>query len=89
MKATAIDGREIELDQDALDALRLRLRGPVALPGDGSYEESRTVWNEMIGRRPAVVVRCLGVADVIACVQFTRERDRCSASRAEATTSQA
>ncbi len=75
MKATAIDGREIELDQDALDALRLRLRGPVALPGDGSYEESRTVWNEMIGRRPAVVVRCLGVADVIACVQFVRERD--------------
>ena len=75
MKATAIDGREIELDQDALDALRLRLRGPVALPGDGSYEESRTVWNEMIGRRPAVVVRCLGVADVIACVQFARERD--------------
>jgi FAD/FMN-containing dehydrogenase len=70
MKAKTLDGREIDLKQDALDGLKLRLKGPVFVPGDAGYEESRTVWNAMIDRRPAVVARCLGVGDVIACVQF-------------------
>ena len=75
MKATTTDGREIDLNPDTLNALKMRLRGPVFVAGDAGYEESRTVWNAMIDRRPAVVVRCLGVADVIACVQFAREHD--------------
>jgi FAD/FMN-containing dehydrogenase len=68
-----LDGREIELKQDKIDTLKMRLRGPVLLPGGAGYEDSRTVWNGMIDRRPSLVVRCLGVADVIACVQFVRE----------------
>ncbi len=44
-------------------------------PGDVGFEESRTVWNAMIDRQPAVVARCLGIADVLACVQFARETD--------------
>jgi FAD/FMN-containing dehydrogenase len=70
-----MEGREIELKQEMLDSLKLRLRGPVFAPGDAGYEESRTVWNAMIDRRPAVVVRCLGGADVIACVQFARANE--------------
>jgi FAD/FMN-containing dehydrogenase len=69
------EGREIELKQDKVDGLRTRLRGPMFLPGDTGYEESRTVWNGMIDRRPSIVVRCLGVADVIGCVQFARDND--------------
>ena len=72
MRATSTDGRRVEIGQAQLDALKLRLRGPMSLPGDGSYEESRTVWNAMIDRKPAVVVKCLGTSDVIACVQFAR-----------------
>jgi len=72
MQARTLDGRMIELAQDQLDGLKARLKGPVLLPGDAGYEESRTVWNAMIDRRPAMVVRCLGTADVIACVQFAR-----------------
>jgi FAD/FMN-containing dehydrogenase len=45
------------------------------LPGDAGYEESRTVWNAMIDRKPALVMRCLGAADVIAGVQFAREHN--------------
>jgi FAD/FMN-containing dehydrogenase len=75
MKATTTDGREIDLAQDKLDGLKTRLRGQVLVPGDAGYEESRTVWNAMIDRRPAAVVRCLGTADVIASVQFAREHD--------------
>jgi FAD/FMN-containing dehydrogenase len=47
----------------------------VFLPGDAGYGESRTLWNAMIDRRPAAVVRCGGTADVVACVQFARETD--------------
>jgi FAD/FMN-containing dehydrogenase len=60
---------------DLFNPLKARLRGPVLLPGDDGYEESRTVWNAMIDRRPAAVARCLGTADVIAGVRFAREHD--------------
>jgi FAD/FMN-containing dehydrogenase len=53
----------------------MSLKGPVLVPGDAGYEDSRTVWNAMIDRTPAFVVRCIGVADVIACVKFAREHD--------------
>lgn len=75
MRATTLDGSEIDLKQEAFDALKMRLRCPVLLPGESGYEDSRTLWNAMIDRKPAMVVRCLGTADVIACVAFAREHD--------------
>lgn len=72
MKATTTDGREVELN---LDALKTRVRGPVCVSGDTGYEESRIVWNGMVDRQPAAIVRCLGTADVIECVRFAREQD--------------
>ena len=75
MKAKTMEGREIDLKQETLNGLKMRLRGPMFTPGDVGYDESRTVWNGMIDKRPAVVVRCLGTADVITCVQFAREHE--------------
>lgn len=75
MKAKTLDGREIELKQDALDGLRMRLKGPMLIHGDAGFDESRSVWNAMIVRKPATVVRCLGTADVIECVRFARQND--------------
>jgi FAD/FMN-containing dehydrogenase len=75
MRATTTQGRAIDLKQDTLDGLMMRLQGSLLLPGDVGYEESRTVWNAVIDRKPAIVVRCRGSADVIACVQFAREND--------------
>jgi FAD/FMN-containing dehydrogenase len=72
MKAISLDGREIELPQAALDGLKARLKGPLLLPDSPGYEDSRTVWNAMIDRKPAAVVRCLGVADVAASIEFAR-----------------
>jgi FAD/FMN-containing dehydrogenase len=60
-------------DAVAVD-LKTRVKGPVLLPGDAGYDDARSVWNGMIDRRPALIVRCLGVADVIACVNAGRER---------------
>jgi FAD/FMN-containing dehydrogenase len=75
MRALTKEGHEFALKQDALEALRARLRGPVLTPGDDGYEESRTVWNAMIDRRPAAVARCLGVADVLAAVRVAHEHE--------------
>jgi FAD/FMN-containing dehydrogenase len=75
MRALTKEGHEFAIKQDALDALRTRLRGPVLTPGDAGYEESRTVWNAMIDRRPAAVARCLGVADVLAAVRVARDHE--------------
>jgi FAD/FMN-containing dehydrogenase len=74
MTAKMMQGIEIELERDALDDLRARLRGPLLFPGDPRYNEARSLWNAMIDRRPALIVRCLGVADVVTCVNFARER---------------
>src|SRR5262245_9892166 len=49
------------------------VRGVTLRPGDPGYEEARKIWNGMIDRRPALIVRCTGMADVIACVNFARE----------------
>jgi hypothetical protein len=54
---------------------RKSVRGSVLCPGDPGYDSARTLPNAMIDRRPAIIVRCVGAADVIACVRFAREHD--------------
>jgi FAD/FMN-containing dehydrogenase len=61
------------VNQKSIDELRARLRGPLLVPGDSEYDASRTVWNAMIDRRPALIARCLGIADVAAGLRFARE----------------
>jgi FAD/FMN-containing dehydrogenase len=61
------------LDRSGVAALRKLLRGPLLQPADQGYDEARTIWNAMITKRPAVIARVSGSADVIACVNFARE----------------
>jgi FAD/FMN-containing dehydrogenase len=49
-------------------------RGDLIEPDDPGYDEARTVWNGMIDRRPALVARCRGVADVVDAVRVARDR---------------
>jgi FAD/FMN-containing dehydrogenase len=58
-----------------LNRLRQAIEGEVIRPGDPPYDQARKVWNGAIDRRPAVIVRCAGVSDVVAAVRFSRERD--------------
>jgi FAD/FMN-containing dehydrogenase len=53
--------------------LATALRGDLIRPTDDGYDTARTVYNGMIDKRPAAIVRCADVADVIACVHFGRE----------------
>ncbi len=59
----------------ALSQLRTTLRGPLLVPGDPGYDGARTIHNASIDRRPAMIARCVGAGDVIACVRFAREHD--------------
>jgi FAD/FMN-containing dehydrogenase len=63
------------LDAAALSPFRSSFAGEIVLPGDSGYDRARAVWNGMIDRRPALVVRPTGAADVISAVRFAREHD--------------
>jgi len=64
-----------------MEQLRSRLRGAIVRPGDESYDTTRLVYNRMIDKRPAVIVRCLDVADVIAAVDYARTNNLLTAIR--------
>ena len=68
-----LDGGTVRLDEAAIGQLRSRVRGPVLMSGDPEYDAARAIWNAMIDRKPALIVRCTGTADVIGAVDFARE----------------
>jgi hypothetical protein len=59
----------------ALQQLKKGIRGELVLRSDALYDTTRKVWNRMIDKRPALIARCLGTADVIRCVEFAREHN--------------
>ena len=61
------------VDELAIQAFHESVRGEVLRPGDRGYDAARSVWNAMIDRRPALIARCAGAADVIAAVRFASE----------------
>lgn len=56
----------------SVEVLRSSCRGQILVERDDGYDQARSVWNAMIDRRPAIIVRCKGVADVIEAVAFSR-----------------
>jgi FAD/FMN-containing dehydrogenase len=60
------------LSSEALDGLRAEVRGEVIGRGDARYQDTRQIWNGMIDRHPAAVVRCRGAADVGTALRFAR-----------------
>ncbi len=58
------------VDQSAIEKFKASLCGELLRPGDPGYDDARKIWNGMIDKRPALIARCAGVADVIHCVNF-------------------
>lgn len=63
------------------DDLRSQLRGEMLEPGSSGYDLARGVWNGMIDRRPALIVRCRNAADVVAAVNHARTQNMVVAVR--------
>ena len=63
------------LKEEVIDAFQARLRGELLRPRDDHYDAARKIWNMMIDKRPALIARCVGAADVIQCVNLAREHD--------------
>src|SRR5438067_549889 len=61
------------VDKAAVEELRGSIRGPLVRPGEPGFQDACSIWNGMIARRPALVARVSGTADVVACVNFARE----------------
>jgi FAD/FMN-containing dehydrogenase len=61
------------IDGAALASLRTSFHGELVVPDAPGYDEARRVWNGNVDRRPALLARCAGVADVREAIRFARE----------------
>ncbi len=73
VQITGLTGETRDIPGEALDTLAADLDGPVVYPDDEPFAEATAIWNGMIKKRPAVVVRPATVGDVVRTLQFVRE----------------
>ena len=65
--------KKTTFSKETVENLRRRVKGQIVLPSDPSYDEVREIWNAMIERRPALIVRCAEADDVPHAILFARE----------------
>jgi len=75
MTTLVVTTREKPLAETAIQELKARLRGELITPESPSYDDIREIWNAMIDRRPALIARCAGTADVMHALEFARNND--------------
>jgi hypothetical protein len=69
----AADGGVVQVSPEILQAFKGGFAGTVLGPEDAAFDETRKIWNAMIDRRPGLIVRCSGTADVVHAVRFARQ----------------
>ncbi len=82
LPAKSLAGGDLLLRGSSVEAFAASLRGDLLLPGNEGYERARHIWNGMFDKRPALIARCTGAADVIQAVNFAREHQLLTAVRA-------
>lgn len=63
------------ITDERIGELADQVRGDFIRPGDDDYEDARRIWNALVEKRPGAILRCSGVADVVAAVNFARAND--------------
>ena len=69
-----VNGGRTSIDDAVLEQFRITIRGDVLRPGDPGYAD-KPIYNAMHQRRPALIVRCTGTADVVDAVKFGRQHN--------------
>jgi FAD/FMN-containing dehydrogenase len=72
LRVITTTGGENVLEEAAVNEFKTSLRGQLLTPGDAGYDDARLIHNGMHDKRPALIARCTGVADVVAAVNFAR-----------------
>ena len=70
LRMRTLDGDTVAVDSSALEELRRGLKGDLLADGLPEYDAARRIWNAAIDRRPALIVRCVDVNDVVRAVRF-------------------
>jgi hypothetical protein len=65
---------ELAIHSKTIQELQTRLRGQLICKGDDDYNSARRVWNGVIDKYPALIVRCADVVDVVTAVEFARDQ---------------
>jgi FAD/FMN-containing dehydrogenase len=81
IRAMTVEGQETALEERRVRDWAQGLEGACMQPGDAGYEEARRVWNGMIDRHPALIVRAADVGDVVRAVDFGRAHHLLTAVR--------
>ena len=81
LPAIGLDGRQLNLKSADIEDLRAGLRGELLTAGDGGYDDARRVWNAAFNRKPALIARCAGAADVMRAVGFASAQGLLTAVR--------
>jgi FAD/FMN-containing dehydrogenase len=66
----SFNGEPKSLSEESVNELAAKLRGELLRRESDGYDEARTIWNAMIDRKPALIARCAGAADVISATRF-------------------
>ena len=75
LRIATLSGDYTVIGEAEVEDFRGNLYGETLLPGDDGYDGARRIWNAMIDKRPAMIARCSGTADVINSVNFARENN--------------
>lgn len=68
-------GNDIVLEDSVFETFGTSFQGDLFHRNSSSFEEVRKIWNGQITRRPGLIARCKGVADVVKAVRFARDHD--------------
>jgi hypothetical protein len=75
LQITTSHEQQATLDAGAVEQFQQSMQGRVISPEDEVYDHARRLWNGLIDKRPALIARCTGAADVAAAVHFARDHD--------------
>ncbi len=73
LNIATLSGEYAVISEAEVEDFRGSLHGESLLPGDDGYDGARQIWNAMVDKRPALIARCSGTADVINSVNFAKE----------------